>query len=115
MSRVRSAEVPLLRDAYEQNGLRGYWRARLDILSTRGEGQNAWPISLAECYAQLGEVQKAVDVVEELWKKRDSNLAYLPIWIPLDAIRSDARFQEIIRKMNFPKDVASSAQRGNQQ
>ncbi|MDH3251602.1 MAG: tetratricopeptide repeat-containing serine/threonine-protein kinase [Ignavibacteria bacterium] len=112
---VRSAEVPLVRDAYEQNGLRGYWGAKLDILSTRGEGQNIWPISLAECYAQLGEVQKAVDVVEELWKKRDSNLTYLPLWVPLDPIRSDTRFREIIRQMNFPQDVASASQRPQQQ
>jgi hypothetical protein len=60
---VRSAEVPLLRDAYEQNGLRGCWRAKLDILSTRMKGEDIWPITVAECYAQLGDVRKAVDVI----------------------------------------------------
>jgi len=61
------------------------------------------PIAAATIYALLGETGLAVAVLEQAYEQRHYRLVYLksdPWWDPL---RDDPRFQDLVRRMNFPE------------
>jgi serine/threonine-protein kinase len=62
------------------------------------------PSFLAYGYVFLGDTDRAIAWMEKAYDSRDTHLAFargLPLY---DPIRSDPRFQDILRRMNFPED-----------
>ena len=99
---LNKEDLPEIRKAFEKDGLKGYWKSRLDIFLNKSKSKYVWPGVLAECYAQLGETRKAIDILEKLFEQKDELIVYIRIWVILDPIRSDPRFQSIVDRMNFP-------------
>lgn len=95
-------DLPEIKKAFEKNGLKGYWKSRLDISLKRSQTEYVWPAIFVECYSQLGETQEAIDTLEKLFKQKDELLSYIRIWTIIDPLRSDPRFQSIVDRMNFP-------------
>ena len=61
------------------------------------------PSTVAYAYVALGDADTAIEWLETAFEARDTHLAFaraLPLY---DPIRSDPRFQDIIRRMNFPE------------
>ena len=54
-------------------------------------------------YAESGEVEKALDSLEQLYAHRDSDLVQLKVDPRLDNLRSNPRFEALVRRMNFPE------------
>jgi tetratricopeptide (TPR) repeat protein len=50
----------------------------------------------------LGENQRALDWLERAFEERDPNMVFLKVGFGLDPLRSDPRFQHLLRRMNFP-------------
>ncbi len=88
--------------SFKKNGLEGYWKTKLEILLKRSQLKYIWPGYLAECYAQLGENQKAIDNLEQLYERRDPLITYIRIWAFFEPLKTDPRFRNIVRKLNFP-------------
>jgi Tfp pilus assembly protein PilF len=57
---------------------------------------------VAEIYAQLNRIDDAFTELERAYAARDPGLAQMLTDFTLDPIRSDPRFQAILRRMNFP-------------
>src|SRR5262249_17369285 len=57
---------------------------------------------VAFIYAALGEKDQAIEWLEKAYEVRDQGLAFLKVDPPLDPLRSDPRFERILRRMNFP-------------
>jgi serine/threonine-protein kinase len=53
-------------------------------------------------YAGLGDLERTMDSLQASYKERNTSVLYIEIEPVLDDLRSDARFQDIVRKMNFP-------------
>ena len=53
-------------------------------------------------YAGLGEKDQAFEWLERAYEEGDQGLLFLKIDPPLDPLRSDPRFQDLLRRMNFP-------------
>ena len=64
----------------------------------RGEGHSA---PLACVYAGLGEHDQAIEWLERAREKRDGALTSLAVLSCFDPLRSDPRFQDLLRRMNF--------------
>jgi TolB-like protein/tRNA A-37 threonylcarbamoyl transferase component Bud32 len=95
----RTLGLPL---AYAAAGRRGEALKMLDLAreqSKRGEISPWW---LAQMYLGLGEKQKALEWLEKAYEEHDPRMAFLKVEPLLDALRSDPRFQNLLRRMNFP-------------
>ncbi|MGB6788879.1 MAG: tetratricopeptide repeat protein, partial [Candidatus Acidiferrales bacterium] len=57
---------------------------------------------VAEVYANLGDKDEAITWLERGYREHDDFLALLKVWPAFDGLRSDPRFQALIRRMNFP-------------
>ena len=55
-------------------------------------------------YAGLGEKEMAIEYLQASHKERNLTLTYIEIDPIFDFLRSDARFQDIVRKMNFTEN-----------
>ena len=51
----------------------------------------------------LGEKNKALENLEKAYDERESNLAYIKVWPLFDSLRSEPRFQAVLKKMNLDK------------
>jgi len=58
---------------------------------------------IATVYAGLGDKDKAFEYLEKAYQERSSDLPYfLKADLRMDSLRSDPRFQDLMRRMNFP-------------
>ncbi|MGE5325622.1 MAG: protein kinase domain-containing protein [Deltaproteobacteria bacterium] len=60
------------------------------------------PLDIANCYIEAGDKDKALDWIEKGFESRDPGMPYLGV--PLyDSLRSEPRFQALVKKMNLPE------------
>ncbi len=78
-----------------------YWRKRVEMqldivkdLSDYGD--------LAIPYARSGQSAKALDLLDIAAAKNDSRMKYIRVDPGLDSLRNEPRFQNLVKKMNFP-------------
>jgi TolB-like protein len=109
--RQRNAGDPERVSAFERGlaeaGHEGALSRTADLLAARyqesggvappGDG----PMGIARLYRDAGENDRAIDWLKEAYQVRNPNLPYigLPSW---DHLRSDPRFQELLRRMKLP-------------
>jgi tetratricopeptide (TPR) repeat protein len=75
----------------------------VEELSAARQGGFVAPFVIATALAGMGEQKKAIDALEEGYKTHDPYMVGLnstPWFVPL---RSDAHFQDLLRRMNFPQ------------
>jgi eukaryotic-like serine/threonine-protein kinase len=64
--------------------------------------QNVVSYAVAIVYAGLGEKERAFEWLERAYKAHDIDMTFLKVDPALDPLRSDPRFQDLLRRMNFP-------------
>jgi tetratricopeptide (TPR) repeat protein len=60
------------------------------------------PMAIAWVYAGLGEKNHAIRWLQKGYEMRDSHMLFLKVAPELDPLRSDPRFQDLLRSMKFP-------------
>lgn len=89
-----------LRQAYASSGYSGYLKKRIEhMISTSTRGSEP-ARSLAQLYATLGDKDAALRWLERAVEQRDVWL-YLKADPAYDSIRSDPRFQSLVRRMHL--------------
>jgi TolB-like protein/lipoprotein NlpI len=58
---------------------------------------------LMALYAESGEDDKALDLLEQLYARRDNDMLQLKVDPRIDNLRSNPRFQGLLLRMNFPE------------
>jgi TolB-like protein/DNA-binding winged helix-turn-helix (wHTH) protein/Tfp pilus assembly protein PilF len=87
-----------LRSAFDSGGVQAYWQRRLEIISRDTYGSTA----IARCYMHLGMREEALKALEKGYRMRDPYLIYwLPMYEEFDPLRSDPRFQKMLRGIGF--------------
>ena len=102
LSSDSAEKVQACRDAYKAGGMRGFWRKRLDYLQAEAKGGKISPLTLASFCAHAGEKEQAVGWLEKACDERIGDLIWVRVDRVWDPLRSDPRFQELLRRMNFP-------------
>jgi serine/threonine protein kinase/tetratricopeptide (TPR) repeat protein len=90
-----------LERGYAEAGFRGAMRhateAWTKVVYERGE---PWYLALA--YVMAGDKERALEWLEKGFELHDANMAYLG-FPGFDGLRSDARFQDLVRRMKLPE------------
>jgi len=60
------------------------------------------PSLFVHAYVGVGDKERALTWLEKAYEERDCELRHLKIDPTLDPLRSEPRFQAILRRMNFP-------------
>ena len=71
-------------------------------LKQRSDVETVETYGIALIYAGLGEKDQAFEWLEKAYEVRDQGMSSLKVEPPLDPLRSDPRFQDLLRRMNFP-------------
>ncbi len=102
LSGASPAEVAALGQAYAKGGIRGYYLWELRRLREESKHRYVRPVAFAYLFAGLGEKDQAFSYLEKAYEDRDYYLTLLQIKPRFDPLRSDPRFQDLLRRMNFP-------------
>ncbi len=84
---------------HEQSRIADAEAALTKIERTLGE---AGAIQYVEIYAQWNDIPTALSWLDTAYRVHDTGLVSLNRDVLLDPVRTQARFQEIERKLNFP-------------
>jgi len=87
---------------YAQMGRREDARRVADNLRHISTQQYVDAYGLAVVYAGLGEVDQAFACLEKAYQDRSTIMFQLKVEAFFDPLRSDPRFQDLLRRMNFP-------------
>jgi len=92
------AELAGLERAYRQSGPNGYRLWQLAQAKRRNT-----PYAIAMAYARLGDASQSILWLEKSYQQHDWEMVQLRSIRVWDPIRSNPRFQELLRRMNFPQ------------
>ena len=94
-------ELNSWKTAYAQSGWQGVLRRQFEILKQnekKGESRSA---AVARLSAQLGDTEQAFVYLEKSYQKRKLVMVQLLIDPRLDNLRSDARFDDLVRRVGL--------------
>ncbi|HEX4920146.1 MAG TPA: hypothetical protein VFV92_05340, partial [Candidatus Bathyarchaeia archaeon] len=60
----------------------------------------------ARVYAALGEQEAALKWLETGYQERASIMAFLKVDPQFDKLRTETRFEDLMRRMNFPNSLS---------
>jgi TolB-like protein/Tfp pilus assembly protein PilF len=90
-------------------GKRTQGRGYIEKLKQLSKRQHVSPYRIAYGYATCGSREEALLEIEKAFAQRESWLPLLRVEPGLDALRSDARFQEMLMRMKFPEAPAADS------
>jgi eukaryotic-like serine/threonine-protein kinase len=95
-------DAQALRRALTEAGCLGAARRRLERDRERAKREFVAAASFARDYLRLGDKEEALNYLEKGYQERDGAMAYLAVDPFYDPLRSDPRFQNLLRRMNLP-------------
>ncbi len=101
-SRAQNAgpeRLSAFRRAFDEGGMKGYWRAWLQLQSDRIERGRISPASLAQVYAFLGDTEPAFKALEQACDDHTIDVATLQLSPVFDTLRTDARYETLLRRL----------------
>ncbi len=103
-----------LRTVYQQSGEKGYWRKALEFCQEASKLRRKFvtPSGYGNCdyvnylylalfHVRLGEFDAAFQSLETAYTKHEAELIYLNVDPQWDSVRSDPRFQSLIRRIGL--------------
>ena len=87
--------------AYAVSGQPEKARKLIEELQAASQPEHLAPYHLAMIYFGLGEKDKAFDWLDKACEQRSTQLLWIKTLPELDSVRSDPRFQDILRRMNL--------------
>jgi eukaryotic-like serine/threonine-protein kinase len=95
--------VAALTAGYSQAGYREGMRRAAGVLAVRAQHSHVAGVRIARLYAHAGNADQALFWLEKAWEARETPLVHLGVAWDWDQLRPDPRFQDLLRRMNFPQ------------
>jgi TolB-like protein/class 3 adenylate cyclase/tetratricopeptide (TPR) repeat protein len=90
--------------ARERGWAKGGWRGALRAwLGAAEQREGHTPVGIALVYTKIGETEEAFAWLERAYRARDPHLIILKAHPLLDPLRSDPRFDDLVRRIGFPE------------
>jgi len=91
----------VLAEAYAMGGTRSEATKVLEEVSGVSRGTFVPGVSTVPALIALGERDRAIERLQRAFEEHDQLIPYLKVWCMFDPLRSDPRFQDLLRRMNF--------------
>jgi serine/threonine protein kinase/tetratricopeptide (TPR) repeat protein len=91
-----------LAQGYAESGHKGAMKHAADLLASRARETYVSSIDVAVLYAIAGENDQAFEWLEKCLEERNPQMPYFGTYVEFESLRSDPRFQDLLRKMNLP-------------
>ncbi len=74
---------------------------RVEAIRILENSTTMFPQVKAMWYTELGETDKAIEVVKSAIDQGYPSIAFANVWLEFDSLRDDPRFQDLMRRMNL--------------
>jgi len=88
---------------YAQAGYPTAMSLAAETLAARSNLAYVPPEWIAELYAHAGDKERALEWLEKAYQDRNIAMVFLSVNPTWDSLRDDPRFQDLLRRMNFPE------------
>jgi TolB-like protein len=95
--------LSILGSAYGSAGMKDEAFKILERLDGLSKDRYVGSLWRAGVWLGLGEKDRALENLEKAYLERESTMAFLRVWPLLDSLRSEPRFQALLKKMNLDK------------
>jgi TolB-like protein/predicted Ser/Thr protein kinase len=95
--------LAVLGSVYGAAGMKDEALKTLERLDKLPKDRYVGPLFRAMVWTGLGEKNKALENLEKAYEERESSMAWLKVWPIFDSLRSEPRFQALLKKMNLDK------------
>lgn len=92
-----------LNAGFQQAGYREGMKRAADTLALRAQRTHVPGIRVARLYAHAGDAGRAIQWLQKAYEGHESPLVHLGVAWDWDPLRSDPRFQDLMRRMNLPQ------------
>ena len=101
---LSAEDMPAGRKVYESRGWQAFkdWHTE-QLEKKRRQGQPVQLFVLAMANAEANHKEEALRWLEKAYEQRNWTMLTLQRWPAWDSLRSDPRFQDLVRRMNFPE------------
>jgi TolB-like protein/class 3 adenylate cyclase len=103
LSEGNSVMLALLAYTYAISGQRREAQKKLDVLTERARTKPISSSLIALVHTGLGEKDLALEWLEKAFEQRSQWLAFLKVWPLFDHLRSDPRFQTLLKKIGLER------------
>ncbi len=90
-------------DGYRKARLKGACTAAIELLKNRSRTAYVSPFAVATYYAVMGDREHAFEWLERSYQQHAVRMAYIKSDPLLDALRSDPRYVDLLRRMGLPQ------------
>jgi TolB-like protein/DNA-binding winged helix-turn-helix (wHTH) protein len=97
-----SKSAASIKRAYQQGGYRALVSWQLNQLQIKSKSQFVSPFDQAILYAQLGDREKTVTLLEQSFRKRSPELVFLQCDPEFDFLHADPRFRSLAQRIGLP-------------
>jgi TolB-like protein len=108
-----AGEMPLMEAAlglaYAVSGKKGLTQKLAEQFKEAAKKRYIPPTYFGMLFAGLGDRDKALEWLDKAYQQRADGLTWLAVEPMLDDIRSDPRFQELLRRIGLPSDAGLAA------
>jgi serine/threonine protein kinase len=95
----RQQTAEFMRESFARGGWQGFLRA----MTGNRRPANLPPFIIATFHVELGEKEKALAILNQIYEDHAPALIVLKVDPRLDPLRSDPRFQDLLRRVGFPQ------------
>ncbi len=94
--------VGALERGYAEAGYEAAMRSAAEILVARSRTAYVPSMRIANLFVHAGDKEKALEWLEKAFEAHDPHMPYIGALHWSDSLRDDPRFQDLLRRMNFP-------------
>ena len=99
----RPERAAALRAGFAEGGCPAAARRMVELLKEQAKQEYVTPTAFSDEYLRLGDKDRVMEWLEKGFDVRASAMTYLRVDPLYDPMRSDSRFQALIRRINFPQ------------
>ena len=103
LSGAEPQTIARLQEAFDKSGARGFWRSRLEQYQEAAKSGYVNAGMVAQACARVGEGDCAFEWLEKGFQDRGDLMVTLNADPVFDGIRTDGRFQDLIRRVGLPQ------------